>query len=124
MDKILNYKDVLRITEENKSEYLYHFTSLDSLLKIIENKSFRLSRLDKLNDKKESELNNISSLEDTYVMSFSHSDIEYVPMWVMYGKKNDIKIRIRFNRADLESIAKKENLYSDSECKYNFSKII
>ncbi len=78
-----------------ESQRLYHYTTYESLICILKNKSFRLSRLDLLNDRAEQKLGNLDNETQNYIMSFTREK-EYVSMWAMYGKPSGIKIRLDF----------------------------
>lgn len=75
---------------------LYHYTTYESLLKILKFRSIRLSRIDLMNDKAEQALSKSNINEDRYILSFTNNSKEYVSMWAMYGKASGIKLRIDF----------------------------
>lgn len=89
---------------------LYHYTTYESLLSILSNKSFRLSRLDLMNDKAETSLGFHDDSFKNYSMSFTQ-DKEYVSMWAMYGKSSGIKIRLDFDNKIFAKMPK--NIYID-----------
>lgn len=99
--------------QAEKSTRLYHYTTLESLLCIIKNQTFRLTRMDLMNDKAEKTLGVRKDGTASYVMSFTR-DKEYVSMWAIYGKPSGIKIRLDFDRLKFQSIIN-NNFYSDSE---------
>ena len=73
---------------------LSHYTSAEVLKKIISDKVLKFSRIDKVNDLLESELfGNIETSHLVYISCFSHDEFESVPMWKIYGKK-DQSIRL------------------------------
>ena len=94
------------------AERLYHYTTYESLICILKNKSFRLSRMDLLNDRAEQKLGRIDEQSKNYIMSFTR-DKEYVSMWAMYGKPSGIKLRLDFNRKLLVK-AINNNFFMDS----------
>ena len=96
-----------------KSPRLYHYTTLESLLCIIKNQTFRLTRIDLMNDKAEKILGFRKDGTASYVMSFTR-DKEYVSMWAIYGKPSGIKIRLDFDRRLFQK-AINNNFYTDSE---------
>lgn len=97
-DDLKNYlKECVR-----KSNRLFHFTTLESLLRIIRNKSFRLTRMDLMNDKAEKNLGKLTNHSENYIMSFTQGK-EYVSMWAMYGKASGIKLRLDFDSKELIS---------------------
>lgn len=92
---------------------LYHYTSFDSLLFILNGKAFRLSRTALLNDKKEKEF---CGKHDFYVMSMT-GDKEYVSMWSMYGRASGIKVRIDFSCELFKDCFNRNNVYQDPDCR-------
>ena len=96
-----------------KSDRLYHFTTLESILCIIRNHSFRLTRMDLMNDKAEKNLGNQRDQSKNYVMSYTR-DKEYVSMWAMYGNPSGIKLRLDFDRRALQRCIN-DNFFFDSE---------
>lgn len=95
-----------------KSDRLYHYTTFESLICIIRNKCFRLSRMDLLNDRAEIKLGNKDRHLQYYIMSLTR-DKEYISMWAMYGKPSGIKLRLDFDR-DKFANAINNNFYFDS----------
>lgn len=112
MNKITNFNDIsdvrdlknYLINKQNSNMQLYHYTSIESLIHIITNRSIRITRYDLLNDKAEMKLINNTGKDVDYIMSFSNNVREYVSMWQMYGDSKGIKVRIGFP----ESIFKKD----------------
>lgn len=96
-----------------KSDRLYHYTTLESILCIIRNHSFRLTRMDLMNDKAEKKLGQQRDQSENYVMSFTR-DKEYVSMWAMYGNPSGIKLRLDFDRSILQKNIN-DNFYIDSK---------
>lgn len=101
--------------QAEKSPRLYHYTTLESILCIIKNRSFRLTRMDLMNDKAEKVLGVRKDGTANYVMSFTR-DKEYVSMWAIYGKPSGIKLRLDFDRLLLQKSIN-NNFFSDSEKK-------
>lgn len=77
---------------------IYHYTTLDTLYKILESKALIFNRNDKLNDMLEHS-RSIDAGFDYYVSCFSHNEIESIPLWFIYAKK--MGIRITFNSKDI-----------------------
>jgi hypothetical protein len=75
-----NYKlsQILR-DKADSHQYLYHYTTVESLYKIIESGAFRFSRIDKVNDPVEGQRAKKSIL-DYYVSSFTHDTKESIPL--------------------------------------------
>lgn len=112
---VKNVEDLQEYLQDQttKETNLYHYTTYESLIYIIENKSFRLSRMDLLNDKAEIKIGHYEENEQCYTMSFTREK-EYISMWAMYGKPSGIKLRLDFPRKlFLESI--NNNFFYDSK---------
>ena len=100
------------IDKAESTQRLFHYTTFEALLSIIEGKTLRLSRLDLLNDKAEQKIGQHNDIIKSYIISFTKKK-EYVSMWAMYGKSSGIKIRLDFSTSEfLKSIDK---FYYDSE---------
>lgn len=111
---VTNYENLRSylIDQAESSQRLFHYTTFEALLSIIEGKTLRLSRLDLLNDKAEQKIGQHNDIIKSYIISFTKKK-EYVSMWAMYGKSSGIKIRLDFSTsAFLKSIDK---FYYDSE---------
>ena len=113
---VRNIEDVRLYLKEQakKSKRLYHYTTYESLLAILFSNTFRLSRMDLLNDKAEKKLGINDERMQNYSISFTQEK-EYVSMWAMYGKPSGIKIRLDFDRSLL--VNDKTQLYFDGERK-------
>lgn len=71
--------------------YLYQYTTMDSVLAILENKTIRFTRLDSLNDLNEGCCGEYAHLKKyVYISSWSADERESIPMWSLYGKKDNI----------------------------------
>lgn len=107
--------DIQRYLQEStkKSLRLYHYTTYESLVSILKNRCFRLSRMDLLNDKAEQTLGKQDKHLKNYIMSFTR-DKEYISMWAMYGKASGIKIRLDFP-CDLFKQCINNNFYLDTQ---------
>lgn len=104
-----------KATQNNR---LYHYTTYEALLSILSNKSFRLSRLDLMNDKAETSLGFHDDSFKNYSMSFTQGK-EYVSMWAMYGKSSGIKLRLDFDNKVFSKMPKE--LFMDSQKKNKIS---
>lgn len=82
-------------------EYLSHFCSIESFYSILDNMTFRATRLNslKMNDLLEAKRKNIEHLAGAYfISSFTHCQHEIVPFWMYYGgakKENKVRLRIK-----------------------------
>ncbi len=117
----------------NTEDRLFHYTDFDSLIKIINSKTFKFNRSDKLNDKNEYMINEVlfddfseikryfkdykyeeyeSSLKEHsrfYSFSMTYSPYESISMWKMYGKQENLKIRIDFPRDVFDNLFQNNN---------------
>lgn len=92
-----------RHTELQKAEcsamnrtILFHYTSADTLERILRNKNLRFNRIDKVNDRLEHRLFQDAELcRLVFVSCFSIDKMESIPMWDIYGKNSD-GLRIAF----------------------------
>ncbi|WP_259418033.1 DUF2971 domain-containing protein [Bacillus toyonensis] len=67
-------------------ESLFHYTSVDTLEKIITNKSIRFNRLDNVNDPEEALTSNIENANTlVFVSCWNDEKHESIHMWNMYG---------------------------------------
>src|ERR1700720_300368 len=65
---------------------LYQYTSIDSLDKIVQSKTLRFSRLDKVNDPEEAVASDLAFASSSiFVSCWSSEKKESIPMWSMYG---------------------------------------
>lgn len=82
------------ITEEmgirKYPEYLYHYTSIESLALILKSSKLRFSRLDCVNDPLEAKASDIERAETTvFVSCWTSQHVESIPLWRMYTKNMD-----------------------------------
>lgn len=98
--------------EAKSNKRLYHYTTYESIIEIIKNKSFQLTRLDLLNDKAEKKLGFHDDSFENYVISFTQEK-EYISMWAMYGKASGIKLRLDFDNAIFKNIS--PSIYTNPE---------
>ena len=76
--------ETLRIHEMPTA--LYQYTSIDSLEKILQNKTMRFSRLDTVNDPEEATASDVPHAATSVVVScWTTATMESIPMWSMYG---------------------------------------
>ena len=85
-------------------EFLYHYTSLDSLEKILENRTLRLSPLTQMDDLEEKEIEDLKILASfCYVSSWTYESDEKERMWEMYGDhKEGVRIGIVYKNRSWE----------------------
>lgn len=71
--------------------YLYQYTTMSSVLAILEHKTIRFTRLDSLNDLNEGCCGEYAHLKKyVYISSWSADERESIPMWSLYGRKKDV----------------------------------
>lgn len=80
-------------------EYLYHYTSIESLALILKNRTIRLNPLDKMDDLQEQKTADVENLgKFVFVSSWTEDAKESIPMWKMYTPMvSGVRIRLRKN---------------------------
>lgn len=80
-------------------EYLYHYTSIDTLALILKNKTIRLNPLTKLDDKQEQKTADVKNIgKFVFVSSWTSEIDESIPMWEMYTKPTaGVRIKLKTN---------------------------
>ena len=80
-------------------EYLYHYTSVDVLALILQNRTIRLNPLSKLDDKQEQRTADVINLgKFIFVSSWTSDEDESIPMWKMYTEPTaGVRIRLKAN---------------------------
>lgn len=83
----------------DKVEYLYHYTSLESLALILKNRTIRLNPLDKMDDIQEQKTADIENIgKFVFVSSWTDDVVESIPMWKMYtDPRCGVRIKLRKN---------------------------
>ena len=78
-------------------DYLYHYTSVESLALILKNKTIRLNSMDQMDELQEKETADIKNFgQFYYVSSWTDDDVESIPMWSIYTKI-DAGVRIKLH---------------------------
>ena len=80
-------------------EFLYHYTSIESLALILKNRTIRLNPLDKMDDLQEQKTADVEHLgKFVFVSSWTDDPTESIPMWKMYTNPTaGVRIRLRKN---------------------------
>lgn len=80
-------------------EYLYHYTSIETLALILKHQTIRFNSLDKMDDLQEQETADIKNIgQFCYISSWTDDATESIPMWNMYASLNlGVRIRLRKN---------------------------
>lgn len=76
-----------------KVNKIYHYTTLDTLYKILDSKALKFSRNDRLNDMLEHS-RSVDAGFNYYVSCFTHDGKESIPLWFMYAQKMGVRISI------------------------------
>lgn len=78
-------------------DYLYHYTSIETLALILSNRKIRLNRLDKVDDPQEQIAKEIADMGKlVFVSSWTDDSDESIPMWKMYGSlESGVRIKLR-----------------------------
>ena len=81
------------------TNYLYHYTSIETLALILHNKTFRLNSLDHMDDLQEKEASDIKNIgQFCYVSSWTDDETESIPMWNMYSTLDSgVRIKLKAN---------------------------
>ena len=120
-EEIESFEDLKEYVYQDKQGKVCHYTSFESLIMILKNRSLRLSRYDLLNDLAEKELSKCIAGDSRYIISFAHMK-ESVAMWAIYGKSSSLRLRLEFPiEALLESV--NNNFYLDAEKKDKISAV-
>ena len=84
---------------ENIPQYLYHYTSVETLALILQNRTIRFNSLDRMDDLQEKETKDIKNIgQFIYVSAWTSEEKESIPMWNMYSSLDaGVRIRLRTN---------------------------
>ena len=112
-DEIRTFTDLKEYVFQPKTGKVCHYTSYESLIMILKNRSLRLSRFDLMNDYAEKELSKCIEGDSRYIISFAHTK-ESVAMWAIYGKSSSLRLQLEF---PIESLLDTidNNFFFDSE---------
>jgi len=88
---------------ENENEYLFHYTSVQSLAMILKNKSIRFNSLNMMDDLQEGKTADKQNYgRFCLISSWTSEEAESIPMWRMYTPKDGgIRISMRKNPFEL-----------------------
>ena len=83
--------------------YLYHYTSVDTLLKVLTTTSIRFKRLDLMNDPLEGLLEKFQNTRKfVFSSSWSAQSMDEIPMWKMYNNHKGIRLKMPIDLFDHE----------------------
>lgn len=87
------------MSNEMNSDFLYHYTTIDSLALILKNRTIRLNPLNKLDDLQEQKTADVENLgKFVFVSSWTSDYNESIPMWKMYtNPTSGVRIKLRKN---------------------------
>lgn len=102
------------------SDYIYHYTSLESLALILKHRTFRLSSLANMDDLEEGETSDIGNFgRYTYISSWTNEREESIPLWNLYTPNmSGVRIRMKQNIFDTE-IKKKDDVIQHEDIEYS-----
>lgn len=80
-------------------KYLYHYTTVDTLAKIIETKKLKFNRLDRVDDLNEGKTHDIGNLGMyCFVSCWTDLETEEIPLWEMYSNgKRGVRLKMHSN---------------------------
>ena len=81
------------------TDFLYHYTSIETLALILSNRTFRLNSLDQMDDLQEKETSDIKNIgQFCYISSWTDDETESIPMWKMYSSLDSgVRIKLKTN---------------------------
>ena len=81
------------------TDFLYHYTSIETLALILSNRTFRLNSLDQMDDLQEKETSDIKNIgQFCYISSWTDDETESIPMWKMYSSLDSgVRIKLKAN---------------------------
>lgn len=94
MDEGSPLKKMRTIASERST--LNHYTSMESLFKILDTKTLKMNSIKSLNDKEEARFISIDNIEDLVFISSFCNKGESIPLWHMYTEKK-YGVNIAFN---------------------------
>ena len=107
-------------------EYLYHYTSIETLLLILKNKTLAFNSLTNVDDLEECESKDIKQIgKICFVSCWTDAASESIPMWSMYSK-NMQGVRIRLKKFPFKKYNFKRGQYhfkSDAETYIDYEKL-
>lgn len=79
----------------DETDYLYHYTNIETLALILKNRTIRFNSLDKVDDLQEQQTADVKNIgQFCYVSSWTDDSTESIPMWNMYASLN-LGVRIK-----------------------------
>lgn len=108
-DNLLKYLKSYRRLEN--IDYVYHYTTLDSIIKIIESGYWIINNPLAMNDELELEHWDKDSMERIFFISFMKEQKESIGMWSMYAQPWDSGVKISISKKALKKWIKSIDRY-------------
>lgn len=88
------------------SDYLYHYTNIETLALILKNRTIRFNPLNKMDDLQEQETADIKNIgQFCYISSWTDEITESIPMWNMYASLDSgVRIGLKKNPFQKHSV--------------------
>ncbi len=95
----LKIKEDIMDKTKKSYDYLYHYTSLETLALILKNKTMRFNSLENVDDKLEGETEDIGKFgKYLYVNCWTHLEEESIELWSLYtNNMTGVRIKIKAN---------------------------
>jgi len=91
------------------NNYIYHYTTIETLELIFSNKTLRLNHLSNVDDMEEGQVNSFGDMSKyVFVSSWTKDHLENIPLWKMYTP-NMSGIRIKINSSKIVLSKNKDN---------------
>lgn len=102
LNRLRSIKELIKFAEKNAESHrrFYHYTTLDSLTKILETKTLWLSKGNKMNDLQEQTKGSFNIWNETFLSSFCFGTSESIAMWTMYGIPWNKGVRLSFSGSE------------------------
>lgn len=86
-------------------DYLYHYTSIETLALILKHRTIRLNNLSDMDDLEEGETNDFGELgRFIYASSWTNDATESIPLWSLYTPEmNGVRIKLKAYPFDVEN---------------------
>ena len=110
--KMDNYTYQIAVESAKTHPIISQYTNLEALKKIIENKTLRLTRIDKLNDHVENSKIHPLWAKKVYVACFTHREHESYFFWNTYCKNKSYGVMISFPTDFLQNLP----VHPDEKC--------
>lgn len=81
------------------ADYLYHYTTVETLASILKNRTIRFTPLNRVDDLQEQQAADAKGIgRITYVSCWTEDETDNIPMWNMYASlESGVRIRVKKN---------------------------